>query len=146
MYRNQYFVKEPNIAKSNLKVHCPLPTVITRCTLPTARCPLLLATAYWPLLTPHCPLPAVFTVHCLLPTIHHPLSLSTNHCLQSTAHCLLPPVNWPLSTAQYYMPTVRCIIWLLSAAQWKCPLCMLYLRCILGSISFWQGDCLSKII
>ncbi len=35
---SEYFVTEPNIAEPNLKVHCPLPTVIAYCPLPIVYC------------------------------------------------------------------------------------------------------------
>jgi hypothetical protein len=49
---SEYFAKEPNIAKPNLKVHCPLPTIISHCTLYTAYCPL--PTVYYKLHTIYC--------------------------------------------------------------------------------------------
>jgi hypothetical protein len=43
---SQYFVTELNIAKPNLKVHCPLPTVIAHCPLPLSTAHCLLSTLF----------------------------------------------------------------------------------------------------
>jgi hypothetical protein len=119
---SEHFVKELNIVKPNLKVHCSLPTDIAHCTMCTA--------------TAHCPLPIVHcllsTAHCLLPTAHCLLQTAncllsfaycycsqfTVHCSLLTVHCLLPTVCYPLfllSTVYYPPSTAHC-------AAVHCPL------------------------
>jgi hypothetical protein len=89
---SEYFAKEPNIAKPNLKVHCPLPTIISHCTLSTTY-------YYFPL----------YTVHYLLlfPTVHCPLPTIISHCTLYTAYCPLPTVHCPLFTASYPLFTAN---------------------------------------
>ncbi len=104
---SEYFVKEPNVAKPNLKVHCLLLLPTVHCPLPTPYCQLF--TAICTLFTVHfslstfqlstnfcfyCPL---FSTHCPLPPDHCPVS--TAHCPLPIVHYQLPPVNCPLSTA-----------------------------------------------
>ncbi len=145
--------------------HCSLTLSTAHCSLYTVHCSLLniqyfLPPDHWPLsiglcllsTVIHCPLfsahrpfPTVHCLlytHCLLPTDHYPLitthwSLPTVHYPLSTTHCLLPHCLLP--TAAAYCP-------LTPLSTPRCPLCILYFRSILASISFEHGDCLSKII
>ncbi len=109
-----------------ISVNCLLPTVIAHSQLCTVHS--LLSTVFCPLPTVHC---LLFTVHCRLSTFHCPLSttLPTPYCV----YCPQSTIHSPLSTAAVLCP-LSTTLWPLSTAT--SPLCMLYLPCVFGSISF----------
>ncbi len=119
------FVQCPHHVLYN--VHFPLPA---HCLPPAAHCPLSTAQYHCLLPTIYCPLSLT---HCLLSTALCPLSTahqSNAHCLLSTIYCiahrLLPTAYCPLLIVHCTLPTVTC------------SLCMLYFRCIFGSLSFFN--------
>jgi hypothetical protein len=117
-------------------VHCPLPTVNVHHSMP-AHC--LLPAPLYPLSTVQCPMPTaycpLFTAHYLLPTLYCPLFTATTYCPP-----LLPTVYCPLLADCFLWSSAHCHCPLSSAysplSTARCPLWMLYICGIFGSVSF----------